>query len=151
MKKHFVLIAALLSMISTSSSVSFADTPGAHPDYVQAIGDLKNAKILLGQHDSPTAQADEVNAILEIDASLHDLTAVSVADGKNPAVPAVPNAGASGNRLARALELMAKAQLTIDGKEDDVAVLKSRASALKHLDTAVGFAKKALGDDAAKK
>ncbi len=153
MKINFLgLATSVLAAVSVVSPLlAAADVPGVHPDYVQAMSDLRTAKRYLARPDTPNAQAEEIKAMEELDFCLKDLLASAIVDGKNPAANPTVDAGFKGNRIARALELMGKAQVTISGREDDAAVLKARQSAIKHLAVAVNYTRMALGDDAQRK
>ena len=149
---HLGLALMAFAIYSVGSPFSvFADLPGVHPNYVQAMSDLRTAKQYLARPDTQNAQADELSAMEELDFCLRDLNAAATVDGKNTAAAPVVDAGFKGNRIARALELIGKAQVEISGREDDAAVLKARQSAIKHLEVAANLARKAFGDDAQRK
>jgi hypothetical protein len=126
---------------------ALADVPGRHPGYLHAIQDLKRARGLIARPDAPNVQADESRAVREIDACLSDLTQAAWIDGKinNPMI--VPDAGLDfSGRLHKGLELLRKAHSDMDREEDDPAALGFRARANKHVDRAIGFTRRAIGE-----
>jgi hypothetical protein len=114
---------------------------------MHAISDLRSAKWLLERPDAHNVVQDEQNAVREIDACLHELTEAAWMDGKNvqdhpPTDEGLDHPG----RLHKSLELLKKAHADMDKEEDDPTAQGFQARAIKHVDRAVGYTRRAIGD-----
>jgi hypothetical protein len=146
--KRLLLIASILAATTAGAQ---ADVAGQHPNYTEALSDLRAAKFCLAKVDTATAMKDEIAATEEINASLKDVMTAAVTDQKNVEKEAAPDAGEKGNRLERALELLGKVKVILAAQESDATVLPTKASAAKHVDLAVALVEKCIKDDAAHK
>ena len=129
-----------------------ADTPGAHPYYLHALSDLRDARALLTAGDEQNVEQNEGAAIIEIDQALGGLRRAAIDDGKpvNYHPPVDANLSHR-DRLNRALTLIGKAHQDITRPEADPAALGWRRDAVTHVDRAYGDTKQAIradyGDD----
>jgi tetratricopeptide (TPR) repeat protein len=140
-------VVAAISLTLLMPLAALADSPGRHPGYLHAMQDLRNARNLLNRPDAPNAQADENRAVREIDACIHDLEKAAWMDHKIQDVPVIPDAGLDfKGKLHRALDLLKKAHNDMDKEEDDPAAVGFRDRANKHVDRAIGFTRRAIGD-----
>jgi hypothetical protein len=138
-------IAVIAALITPQ--VTFGDVPGRHPGYLHAISDLRLAKRLLSREDAPKVEGDEHRAIREIDACIHDLTQASWYDEKGVASLPHPDSGMDwSGRLHKALDVLRKAHGDMDKEEDDPAAVGFQIRAIKHVDRAIGFTRRAIGD-----
>lgn len=140
-------VAAILLTLTAIPMPAWSDTPGRHPGYMHAISDLRSAKWLLERPDAHNVVQDEQNAVREIDACLHELTEAAWMDGKNvqdhpPTDEGLDHPG----RLHKSLELLKKAHADMDKEEDDPTAQGFQARAIKHVDRAVGYTRRAIGD-----
>ncbi|MEP6860207.1 MAG: hypothetical protein ABJE66_06280 [Deltaproteobacteria bacterium] len=92
----------------------------AHPAYLHALTDLRQARFLLEKPAKPEVKWDEGNAVREIDAAINEIKHASIDDGKpledHPPVDAKLH---HRDRLRKAEELLHKAAADIDEKEDN--------------------------------
>lgn len=144
------LLLAALPVIAVAQMIplaALADIPGRHPGYLRAISDLRYARGLLARPDRMNVVTDESNAIREIDACLNDLVRASINDGKNLwACPPIDSGWTFGDRLHRSLDVLRKARSDMDREEDDPANLGLQSRANVHVDRAISFVKRAIGD-----
>ena len=114
---------------------------GAHPYYLHALSDLRNARANLERKGGDRQMKwDEHDAIVEIDRAIHDIRDASVDDGKNldehPAVDAhEPRVG----RLHKALAALESARADTAKEEDNAFANGLRARALHNIDEAIRF------------
>jgi len=140
-----VAIILLCSVLCPTAARS--DTPGRHPGYMHSISDLRAAKWLLERPDAHNVVKDEQQAVREIDACLHDLTEAAWIDGKNAQYNPPTDEGLDHpGRLHKSLELLKKAHSDMDKEEDDPAAQGFQARAIKHVDRAIGYTRRAIGD-----
>jgi len=140
-------VVAAISLTLLLPLAALADLPGRHPGYLHAIQDLKKARGLISHPDHVNVEADENRAVREIDACLHDLEEASWLDHKDRFLPVLPDAGLDfKGRLHKGLELLRKAHDDMDKEEDDPAAVGFRDRANKHVDRAIGFTRRAIGD-----
>lgn len=142
-KGHVVAAISLLLM----PLAALADVPGRHPGYLHAMQDLRHARSLISHPDHANVEADENRAVREIDACIHDLEQAAWMDHKNEGAPLIPDAGIDfKGRLHKGLELLKKAHDDMDKEEDDPAAIGFRDRANKHVDRAIGFTRRAIGE-----
>jgi hypothetical protein len=140
-------VVAAISLTLLMPLASLADVPGRHPGYLHAMQDLRSARNHLNHPDHTNVEADENRAIREIDACIGDLEKASWMDHKNRFEPVLPDAGMDfKGRLHKALELLQKAHSDMDKEEDDPAAVGFRDRANKHVDRAIGFTRRAIGE-----
>jgi hypothetical protein len=114
---------------------------GAHPYYLHALSDLRNARANLERKGGDRQMKwDEHDAIVAIDRAIHDLREASVDDGKNledhPPVDAhEPRTG----RLHKALAALRSAREDAAKEEDNAFANGLRARALHDIDEAIHF------------
>jgi tetratricopeptide (TPR) repeat protein len=133
--RNSVFLAFALAVCAT---LSFADNPGAHPAYLHALSDLRDARAHLDKL-APTDHLDneEQHAIKEIDDAIGEIKKASIDDGKNlndhPPVDAHLD---KKGRYHKALELLDRAHHDIKEKEDDKFANGLKDRSLKHIDAA---------------
>jgi hypothetical protein len=119
------------------SGSNFVPHPGEHPAYLHALADLRLARAHV-EHDSRGGlQAEEKEAVNEIDRTMDEIHKASLDDGKdlNDHPPVDPNLDRPG-LLHKALELIDKAHRDISEKETDDFAQGLRQRALHHLEEA---------------
>jgi tetratricopeptide (TPR) repeat protein len=117
-----------------------------HPDYLNALADLRLARAHLDKlSPSDMANDQEVHAIKEIDAAMHEITMASIDDGK-----AVGDHGPvdvnlkKTDRYHKALELLDNATKDVNREEDDKTAQGLKQRALGHIGEAVKAVHEAL-------
>jgi hypothetical protein len=151
MQKKFTLtkgrVVAAISLALLMPLGALADLPGRHPGYLHAMQDLRHARDLLFHPDHKNVEADENRAIREIDECLGDLEKAAWLDRKPQGMPVLPDAGIDfKSRLSKALELLRKAHNDMDKEEDDPSAVGFRDRANHHVDRAIGFTRRAIGE-----
>jgi tetratricopeptide (TPR) repeat protein len=113
----------------------------AHPAYLHALSDLRNARWNLERRGGdPAMKWDEHHAIEAIDRALSDIKRAAIDDGKNledhpPADAHEPRAG----RLHRALSALQAARGDVSQEEDNAFANGLRARGLHNIDEAIRF------------
>jgi tetratricopeptide (TPR) repeat protein len=136
--RHYTLLALFLAVFA---AMSFADTPGKHPAYLQALSDLRHARAYLDRlTPSDHLDNEEEHAIREIDAAINEIKRAAIDDGKNLSDhPAIDAHLDRKGRYHKALELLDKAHHDVSEKEDDQFAQGLRHRALDHIDGAHGI------------
>lgn len=116
-----------------------APAPGAHPAYLHALTDLRDARFNLERKGGDAQMKwDERDAISAIDHAIEEIKRAAIDDGKNlndhPPVDAhEPRVG----RLHRALAALQTARRDIEREEDNGAAVGLKARAIHHIDEAI--------------
>jgi hypothetical protein len=121
-------------------TVVVAQAGPAHPAYLHALTDLRQARWMIEHRPSDWAQTnDELEAVRQIDAAINDIKQAAIDDGKNlndhpPADAHVDNRG----RIHEALRLLRKARADVAREEDNAYANGLRNRAVGHIDGAIG-------------
>jgi hypothetical protein len=144
MKFAIALVAAVV--IAATSTKLIADTPGAHPHYLQALSDLRAAKWNIEHRPGDfKVSEDEALAVSEINIVITDLKNAALDDGKDiNDHPAADDTLDYRGHLHRALDLLRKAHAGINREEDDKAIKGLQHRSIRHLDRAIRGVKKAI-------
>jgi hypothetical protein len=119
----------------------------AHPAYLHALTDLRNARFLLEKPAKPEVKWDEGNAVREIDAAINEIKQAAIDDGKPlsdhpPEDAKLKHRG----RLKQAEELLHKAAADIDEKEQNDFAKGLRGRANGHIHNAEHAVHEAMED-----
>jgi hypothetical protein len=116
-----------------------ASPAGAHPWYVHALSDLRNARANLERKGGDKQMKwDEHDAIVAIDRAIQDIKAAALDDGKNlEDHPPVDAKEPRGGRLHKALSALQTARGDIDKEEDNAFANGLRARASHDIDEAI--------------
>ena len=127
---RFVFLALSVAVFS---SFAVADTPGAHPAYLHALSDLRNARAFL--YYSPARfNSDQQRAIDEIDAAIHAVTEAAIDDGKPMNYrPPADGGWSRTDRLTHAIQLLDMAKDDVDKRESNGWSRQLKSSALHHI------------------
>jgi hypothetical protein len=137
---------AVLSISALLATTASADQPGAHPAFLHALSDLRNARANLERKGGDAQMKwDEGKAIADIDAAIGKIKQASVDDGKNlddhPPVDAKePRSG----RLHKALAALEAAHRDVDKEEDNAFAQGLKARAIHDIDSALLRTKEGL-------
>ncbi len=106
-------------LMAAAFVVEVSATPQAHPAYLHALSDLRDARAHLQRPNSGVLEHQERDAVAEIDKAIGEIKAASINDGKNIDDHArvdmhMPWAG----RLHTAFDLLKKAHNDIAQEED---------------------------------
>jgi hypothetical protein len=112
---------------------------GAHPGYLHALSDLRNARANLEKKGGDKQMKwDERDAIGAIDRAIKDIKDAALDDGKNlEDHPPVDAREARPGRLGKAIEALRTARADIDKEEDNVFAKGLRARASHDIDEAI--------------
>jgi hypothetical protein len=125
-----------------------AARPEAHPSYLHALSDLRNARAHLERRGGdPQMKWDERVAIEAIDRAIADIRRAAIDDGKNlqdhPPIDAhEPRAG----RLHEALAALQAARNDINQEEDNTFANGLRASGVRNVDEAIHFTEQGIAE-----
>jgi len=137
-------IAALFAL--SLPLVACADLPGAHPGYLHALTDLRDARWNLEHRPGDAAvSAQEDIAIVEIDRAIGEVKKAAREDDKD--LQNRPHEDAKLNhagRLHHAVELLEKAHNDLAKEEDNPEARELKHRALDHVDRAIEASKQAL-------
>jgi type IV secretory pathway VirB10-like protein len=111
----------------------------AHPAYLHALSDLRNARANLERKGGDHAMKwDEHMAIADIDRAIADIKQAAIDDGKNlEDHPAVDDHAPRAGRLHAALDALRAARKDIEHEEDNAGVKGLRARANHDIDEAI--------------
>jgi hypothetical protein len=124
-----------------------ADTPGHHPHYIHARGDLKEALFILQGPAEPNVAANFRAAAGEIQAAIRELNRAAYADAKDVYSRAHPDSHPDRVGRFRNIEkLISRARRDLGAEEDNPAALAWRDGAFRHIDAALGFVHRAARD-----
>nr|HEX4313023.1 hypothetical protein [Kofleriaceae bacterium] len=124
----------------------------AHPAYLHALSDLRNARAMLERPAKPDVKWDESKAIKEIDAAIKEIKDASIDDNKPLSDhPAVDTSVSHRDRLRAAMELLSKSAKDIEEREDNAWSKGLRNRAVNHIRGAERAVHEAIGDRAADK
>lgn len=124
--------------------------PNAHPAYLHALSDLRNARANVERKGGDAAMKwDEHVAIEHIDRAIAEIKQASIDDGKNldehPAVDAKePRSG----RLHKALAALKQARADIEHEEDNAGARGLRSRAVGQIDAAIHATDEGIADAA---
>lgn len=111
--------------------------PGAHPAYLHALSDLRDARAHLEHLASEPVDQQEERAIAEIDKAIDEIKRAAIMDGKNIQDHVQIDAHLVHNgRLHKALELLDRAKADVSGEEDQPDTRGLRARVVQHIDEA---------------
>ena len=138
-------LAVLIGVIAPTAS--YAGWWGDHPRYLHAISDMKYARSLVARPDAANVQADEGVAVHELDAAIHEISEAAREDWKpiNDHPPVDAGMGRPG-RFGEALRVLDKTWADLNKEEDNGEARMLRNRALKHLELAREWIKKAIAD-----
>ena len=131
-----------------TGSPALADQPGAHPAYLHALADLRNARANLERRGGdPMTRWDEGQAIGNVNAAIVDIKQASIDDGKDlddhPPVDArEPRFG----RLHKALAALYAAHADVAREEDNGFARDLKHRALRDIDAAILRTREGLCD-----
>jgi hypothetical protein len=111
---------------------------GRHPAYLHALSDLRDARAHLERPNGGALQAEERDAIHEIDQAIQEIKHAAIDDGKNiedhaPVDIHAPWAG----RLHKAHDLLVRAHDDVSKEEDNPTTRGLQARVLAHIDRAM--------------
>ena len=118
-----------------------------HPAYLHALSDLRHARALLEKPARADVKFDEQRAIREVDAAIHEIREAAIDDGKPlEDHPPIDVGMKHGDRLRRAMELLAQSARDIDEKEDNTYAKGLRRRANEHIRKAEKDIREAIHD-----
>ena len=108
-----------------------------HPNYLQALSDLRMARAYLGRADSPDLIGPQGAAMGQVDAAIDAIWSASIHDGQNPHYqPPIDMSLTRGNRFHKIMQLLNSARGNCAREEDDVRTRGLRARAIGSIDNA---------------
>jgi hypothetical protein len=141
-----LLILAGGALLLAPASVR-ADTPGHHPHYIHARGDLGEALGLLRGPAEPNVEDHFRAAAGEIEGAIRELNRAAWADAKDVHSPSHPDAHLDRIGRFRNLDkLLGRARRDLAAEEDNPAALAWRDEAYRHIDAALDHIHRAARD-----
>jgi hypothetical protein len=139
---------AIVSAAFLIPMAACADVPGAHPAYLHALTDLRDARWNLEHRPGDPAVSEQENiAVAEIDRAIGEVKTAAARDDKNLAAhPHEDAVLARPGRLHHAAELLRKAHADLAQEEDNPASRGLKHRALEHIDAALGATEHAIRD-----
>lgn len=141
-----LLFVAASSMLLAPVIVS-ADTPGHHPHYIHARGDLQEARFLLRGPMEPNVQSNLRAADSEVQGAIRELDRAAWADAKDVQSPS--HADTHPDRIGRfrnLRKLLERARKDLAAEEDNPAAMGWRDGAFRHIDAALDYVHRAARD-----
>ncbi len=141
-----LLIVTASSLGLTTGTLS-ADTPGHHPHYLHARGDLQEARWLLRAPMEPKVQANMQSADSEIQGAIQELNHAAWADAKDVRGRSHPDSHPDRiGRFRNVMKLLERARKDLAAEEDNPAAMQWRDGAFRHIDAAMDFVRRAARD-----
>jgi hypothetical protein len=141
-----LLIVAGGALFLAPGTVS-ADTPGHHPHYLHARGDLLEARSLLRGPMEPNVQSNLRAADGEIQGAIRELNRAAWADAKDVEGRSHPDEHPDRiGRFRNLMRLMERARKDLGAEEDNAAARGWRDGAFKHIDAAMDYVHRAARD-----
>jgi hypothetical protein len=138
-----LLIIAGSSLLLAPTTV-LADTPGHHPHYLHARGDLQEARALLGVSPDPDAQATLQSADGEIQGAISALNKAAWADAKDVEGRSHPDAHIDRiGRFRNLMRLLERSRKDLAAEEDNSVAMDWRDEAYHHIDAAMDLVRRA--------
>jgi hypothetical protein len=126
---------------------AMADTPGHHPHYIHARGDLQEARSFLRGPLEPNVQANLQAADGEIEAAIRELNRAAWADAKDVHSRSIPDAHPDRiGRFRNLQKLLDRARKDLAAEEDNPSAMGWRDAAYKHIDAALDYIHRAARD-----
>lgn len=142
--RHLMIGVALLATVA----LSFADTPGRHPAYLQARSDLRRAERLMQGFEEPNVRRDLSAATHEIQEAIREMDAAALWDRKDlddhPPVDTYPDRP---GRFRAIGQFLFSAKHDIEREEDNPAARVWRDRALHHINESIRLVRRAARDD----
>ena len=133
--------------VITPLGVGLADTPGHHPHYIHARGDLQEARAFLRGPVEPNVAASFRAADSEIEQAIHEINRAAASDAKDVYSRAHPDSHPDRvGRFRNLAKLLARARKDLGAEEDNPAAMGWRDNAYRHIDAAMGYVRKAAQD-----
>ena len=123
----------------TNNAIATQTPPPAHPNYLQALSDLRTARWMLEHRPGNWQQSkDEVDGENQINAAIDEIKKASVDDGKdiNDHPPVDERADHEG-RLHAANDFLVKAREDVSKEEDNAFAQGLRNRAIQHINEAI--------------
>ncbi len=143
-----VQFASLAIFVTAATPLaSYAGFFGDHPRYLHALSDLRYARSLVSKPDAGNVMADEGQAVHEIDDAIREISEAAKEDWK-PVYdhPPVDTSLDRPGRLHEAIGVLDKAQRDLSKEEDNGDARSLRNRAVRHLQMARDYVRKAIGD-----
>ncbi len=141
-----LLVAAGVTAVVAPGRVA-ADTPGHHPHYIHARGDLQEARAFLRGPVEPNVQASFRSADSEIQQAIQEINHAAAADAKDVYSRAHPDAHPDRvGRFRNIAKLLARARKDLGAEEDNPGAMGWRDNAYRHIDAAMGYVQQAARD-----
>jgi hypothetical protein len=149
MKKPIAMTAISLCIGLVAVRTAFAgEQPGAHPAYLHALTDLREARANLEKRAGDAQMKwDENTAIKKIDDAINEIKKASINDGKDlKDHPPVDTKLDRKGRLHHALELLERSHKDIKEKESNNNDKGLQKRALEHIDGAINITKQGIAN-----
>jgi hypothetical protein len=144
MRRIAMYFAVMLGLLLGLSGRTFA-APQAHPAYLHALSDLRDARAHLQRPNGGALEHQEQDAIAEIDKAIGEIKAASIDDGKNiDDHVRVDEHLPWGGRLHKTMELLDKAFSDVNQAEEDPAARGLKHRALEHIELARKHVREAI-------
>jgi len=115
-----------------------ADTPGRHPAYLHARGDLRRAQFLLRVREEPNVMRHMIEADREVEAAIGEIDRAALLDHKDlDDHPPVDTSLDRRGRFRRTVELLRSARADLGREEDNGRARGWRDAAYQHIDRAL--------------
>jgi tetratricopeptide (TPR) repeat protein len=125
-----------------------APAPRAHPAYLHALSDLRNARWNLERRGGdPQMKWDEREAVGAIDRALNDIKQAAIDDGKNiNDRPPIDARELRGGRLHKAIDALRAARKDVSEEEDNAFANGLKARGIHNIDEAIRLAEQGIGE-----
>ncbi len=138
-----------LGIVVLLAAASFAPSAmaGSHPRYLHARSDLRVARSLLQVREEPNVTRNLMDAEREVGAALGEINRAAEMDRKGMgADPRIDSNLDRRGRFAKIVALLRSSRADITEEEDNPGAREWRNAAIRHIDLALDFVKRAARD-----
>jgi hypothetical protein len=141
---QFITATATATVAATTAAIAliaaaptWADDSDRRPDYLHALGDLRDARVHLEHFGSEPVDARAERAIFEIDRAINEIKREAVMNGNELEghVPVDTHLVRNG-RFQKAMDLLEKAKRDVAGKEDQPDAQALQLRVMRHIEEA---------------
>jgi hypothetical protein len=144
--KYFA--AALIALITVLAPAAVnADTPGRHPAYLRARGDLRASQVLMRVREEPNVTRNMIEANREVEAAIREIDRAAVIDRKDwDDHPPIDTSLNRRGRFEKIVALLRGARADLAREEDNGRAREWRNEAFRHIDAALEHIHRAAVD-----
>ncbi len=138
------LVCAAVAALLMAAAIAPAETPGRHPHYLRARGDLRLAQSYMRVREEPNVARNLREAVREVEEAIRECDRAAILDRKDLVDHPPVDVGVSRReRFRKILKLLTDARGDIGREEDNARARGWRDAAFRHIDAALEHVRRA--------